>query len=248
MKGFFTACHFLTRLSFNIDASKSEFNASVPYFPLVGLLLGALLLVIAQGTSYVLQPLSTAVVIIVAEIILTGGLHLDGLIDSCDALFSGRGREEKLAIMKDCHIGAMGVLGLAVLLLLKLVFLLELPAEDYLQILLVMPMVGRWAMIFTMYRYPYARKEGLGALFRPQGKRGLLWSSLYCTVVFCLTVPYVLYITLPLTVLITYGLCERVNTLLQGHTGDTYGLVCETTEVTFLFCCVLVSKLFQQLI
>src|SRR5215469_9955056 len=81
------------------------------YFPLVGLLLAVLLWLLALALTPLVPQLALAALLVVALVILTGGLHLDGLMDSCDGLFGGSTRERKLQIMDDSHLGSFGVLG-----------------------------------------------------------------------------------------------------------------------------------------
>ena len=92
---------------------------AMPFFPVAGLLIGAATAAIGWGAGWLWGDLVRAVALVVAGAVLTAGLHLDGVADSCDALFSWRPRERKLEIMKDSRIGTMGALGLFTVILLK---------------------------------------------------------------------------------------------------------------------------------
>src|SRR3990172_5460697 len=138
------ALNFLTalRLPGAASAGARQLGGAVGFFPLVGLLVAALLLSL--------------------WILLSGALHLDGFLDACDGLFGGRSPEQRLHIMRDEAIGAFAFAGGAILLLLKFTALQETaPAA-----LLLAPTLGRWAMALCIVAFPYARPEGLGSAMK----------------------------------------------------------------------------------
>ena len=167
MKRFLIALQFLTRIRVarNLEIEEEELGGSAVFFPLVGFIIGLILATLAFGGSTLFSSLTVAVLITAGEGILTGGLHLDGYMDACDGIFSGRPRERMLEIMKDSRVGSMGVIGLFILLALKITLLSELPVEVLIPSVAVMPLLGRWAMVLAIWRFPYARAEGLGAYF-----------------------------------------------------------------------------------
>ena len=241
LKGLLIALQFLTRFKIPRKREKTTelFSLSTFYFPFVGLLIGMILYFSAILGEGILQPLTLAVLLLILEIIITGGLHIDGLIDTCDGILSGREREKILEIMKDSRVGAMGVLSLCLLLLLKVVFLYEIILRKELYILLYMPFVGRWAMIYTLTYYPSARNEGLGQLFRKKlNKKIFFLSSLYCLLIlfssFCYLSGLTMVLIWLLTALMACFTAKRINLILGGHTGDTYGAISELTEIYFL--------------
>ncbi|MBI5123898.1 MAG: adenosylcobinamide-GDP ribazoletransferase, partial [Candidatus Omnitrophica bacterium] len=120
MSSFLAALQFLTIVPISIKKiSVKQISRAVIYFPIVGLLLGLALwaadylLILAQ-----FDPLISNIIIVVLLIIATGGLHLDGLSDTSDALFGGRDKTEMLRIMRDPHVGTMGVLAIISTLML----------------------------------------------------------------------------------------------------------------------------------
>jgi adenosylcobinamide-GDP ribazoletransferase len=262
VKGFLLALQFLTRIRIGLKNSpqSEELTKATFYFPLVGFIIGLLLFFMAYlgKELFQFQPLTVAAMILATEIFITGGLHLDGFIDSCDGIFSGRESARILEIMRDSRVGAMGVLYLALLLLGKWALLYELlvvsqdPLPYY--ILILMPFVGRWAMTYVILAYPYARQEGLGQPFKQSlPKRTFLLISGYCVVLLLiLTVPLRfstalapgmrsvgawLTVALGLALLTCLGVkigANRIHRRLGGHTGDTYGAINELTEVIFL--------------
>lgn len=244
MRSFLTAMQFLTRLRTytNTVFTKEDYQRSVLYFPLIGLIIGVFLATLAYGSEFILQPFTTAVLLITVEAILTGGLHLDGYMDSCDGLFSGRDREKMLDIMKDSRVGAMGVLAVIILMLLKIALLIELPRTLIVPIVVIMPMLGRMAMVYCIFRFPYARSEGLGSVFQNISKKSWLFPAIYSLLFYLVLMPRgYFYLALPLLILSIEIIARRINTILGGFTGDNYGMISEITELIFLFWCVLIS-------
>ncbi|MCI0341901.1 MAG: adenosylcobinamide-GDP ribazoletransferase, partial [Planctomycetales bacterium] len=165
MRPFLVALSFLTRLPVPLgDVPADELPRSVPFFPVVGLLLGIALAAAAWAMRGVgLSPTVIPVLAVGLLALLTGGLHLDGLADSFDALGGGRrDRGRMLEIMKDPHVGAHGAAAVVLVLLAKVA---GVAAADP-RTLLAFPVVARWAVIAPVALFPAARPEGLAASFR----------------------------------------------------------------------------------
>lgn len=158
------ALQFLTSLPIRLPAmpEPEQQGRSLLYYPVVGLLLGALLCLAA----FVLDgapPLLQAALLLTLWAALTGGLHLDGLADSADAWLGGFGdRERTLQIMKDPRSGPVAVVVLVLLLLLKLAALLALLQAQHYVALLLAPLLGRAALLALFLGTPYVRPNGLG--------------------------------------------------------------------------------------
>lgn len=248
LKNFLLAISFLTIFPAygRNDAAEKDMASSLYFYPLVGFLLGGILV----GTDYLSSFFSTALgadaLVVAAWIIFTGALHLDGLMDSGDGLFSGRDREKKLDIMKDSRIGAMGAITLAAVLMLKLAFLSELEGGDKWIALLVAPAVGRCVMVYAIGIFPYARvTPGLGNSF---GSEKLTVKILGATLILLagtyLIASYPGWIAVTFTALAAYLIAIWMAHSLGGMTGDTYGALCETTETLFVMIWVMCSRLF----
>ncbi len=150
--------------------------AMVPWFPLVGLFLGGLWAGFDTVAGLAFSPLLRAGLDVIFLMVLTGGLHLDGLADTADGILSHRDKEEALRIMKDSRIGAWGVLALVSVLALKgLALSGPLPGERWNSLLLV-PAYGRLAMVLAISILPYGRgEEGIASdLF--QEKKWWAWA------------------------------------------------------------------------
>ena len=205
------------------------------YYPLVGLILGLLL----AGTDWLFHLLLpegvVAALLLAVWVGLTGMLHLDGFMDACDGLLPPRDPARRLEIMKDSQVGAFGVAGVVLLLLLKFNGLLALPVASRGPALIAIPVLARWAMTWTMARYPLTRTEGLSAFFRV----GLGWEQVGIAAVIAGGVAIIFWglggvVLLGVTWLITTLVARFAIARVGGLTGDIYGAICETTETVLL--------------
>jgi adenosylcobinamide-GDP ribazoletransferase len=237
----FMAVQFLTRIPVPSKArnrfDENAFVNSVRWYPYVGLLIG----VILYGMSklfFLWFPASIASVLLVAaSILLTGGLHADGLMDTADGLLSGRDREQKLSIMKDSRVGAMGVIAFVCLFAVKWASI-ETVGQHSPLVLLIFPSFGRVAMVWAIARHQPARQEGMGVLLA--GKVNL---SQLVTATIVLLLPVVLWQVNGLILILTgsalyWWMARVMSRALGGLTGDTYGALCELTEAAVLLSAV----------
>ncbi|MBM3236968.1 adenosylcobinamide-GDP ribazoletransferase [Candidatus Poribacteria bacterium] len=235
MRKFLIALTFLTRLPAPIpkNITAEEMGKSSALFPLVGLILGGILV----GFNWLMGHIWTSsfainVILLVSLIGLTGGLHLDGLMDTCDGIFSGRSRERMLEIMKDSSVGAFGILGAICVLLLKLAFLNEIDDAQKWKALLLAPTFGRWSMSFVLVAFPYARQEGMGSAFADFANvKCLILASSLLVVTFVIVLQWRVGFIMPLLVISAYVLALSISAKLGGLTGDTYGAICEFMEM-----------------
>lgn len=256
VKSFVAALQFLTRLQVGGCPRKEDFLSSPTYFPLVGLALAGILYLFWWGVLSRLPLPAQAGLLLVMGICLTGGLHLDGFMDTCDGLFSGRERERILEIMKDSHVGAHGVTAGVSLLLVKFSLLLSLlenlrfasmdgagqPVPGLAPALILMLVLSRWAMVLALNIFPYARPQGLGTLLGAGRARG----PLYLATVLTLAIVYGSarwwgLILMAAVALFTFWWGRWVSRFIGGLTGDTYGALAELVEVLVLFILVVIT-------
>jgi adenosylcobinamide-GDP ribazoletransferase len=238
MNSILLAISFLTILPAygNRVAGEKELKNSLYFYPVVGMIIGAILASVVYLTNLIPLGIAGDALIVVIWIVLTGGLHLDGLMDTADGLFSGKDKEQKLQIMKDSRVGAMGVIALGVLLLLKLSFLASLTYEYKIWVVFLAPVLGRCLMVFSIVYFPYARKgPGLGKCFgenvgyaKVAGTAALLLITAYLAA--SITAVLLAATACILAVLVAFG----IGRALGGQTGDTYGCLCEVSETLFL--------------
>jgi len=167
VKSFFIALGFLTRLPVPVvyEIEGPDLGKSMATFPLVGLFLGVIMILIDAVISPYLPEGLTNIVILTSLALITGGLHIDGFMDTIDGLAGGKNRDEILKIMRDSRAGALGVVGVVLLLLLKWEALNSIPVGGKGAALVVMPVIGRWGQTLLAHISPYARSEGLGRPF-----------------------------------------------------------------------------------
>lgn len=170
MKHFLAALQFLTALPLG-RSQRFEPRNMVPFFPVVGLVLGGILFLLDRGFLQLWSPEIAALLDVVALAALTGALHLDGLGDTADGLYGRRAPQEALAIMKDSRIGVMGLTAVVCCLALKWAGIAGLDSDRGLLLILV-PAYARCGILFGMRALPYGRAEGgTGSAFfqRPPG-------------------------------------------------------------------------------
>ncbi|MNC19019.1 Cobalamin synthase [compost metagenome] len=232
-------------------------SRSVVCYPFVGLAIGLVLAGAGWGLSLVLPPVPAAALVTGLWVALTGGFHLDGLMDTADGILSHRSREEMLAIMKDSRVGAMGAAVCVLQMLIKFALLeglLEAGWQVWAGLLPAVAIWSRWAMAAAVAWWPYARSGGgLGGLLSGFGGKHLA----VCTVLAAglsagagvlgggsLLTSMALALGLGLPAL-GFGvlLARRLAAKLGGLTGDTYGAINELTE-TFLLLVILVLSRF----
>ncbi len=173
MKSFLSAVQFLTILPMG-GSRPFEAHRAVPFFPLVGLLLGTLLFVF-DFLALTLWPRQAAAALdVVFLVIITGAFHLDGLADTADGLYAGRTRERALEVMKDSRVGVMGAVAILCVLALKWAGIASLN-DHRIVLLAVIPAYARAGMMFGMRFLPYGRPGGgTGRIFFE--KRMSLWA------------------------------------------------------------------------
>ncbi|HEU5315792.1 MAG TPA: adenosylcobinamide-GDP ribazoletransferase [Chloroflexota bacterium] len=150
----------------SVPAEAAQLGWSLAFFPAVGALLGLALAGLDRVLLGLLPPAVAAALLLAAGALLTGALHLDGLMDTCDGVFGGRTRERRLEIMRDSRVGSFGALAGALQLLVKYAALVSLPVGMRGAALVLSLTLGRWAMAGATWGFPPARPDGLGAAFR----------------------------------------------------------------------------------
>ena len=238
------AVTFLTRLPLPVrgEVTPADLRASMAWYPLVGLGLGALGYGIYNEAGLLFPHTVAAVLAIILLEMCTGALHLDGLMDTCDGIGSGAPRERALAIMKDSRVGAMGVFGAVALVLLKVTALFSFDPPVAFIPLLIGWTAARVIPLWAVQLFPYARAEGTGKVFTTAGGPCPLifaTASVLLTGYFVGRLPGVLLaaVVIVLTLLAQAPIARR----LGGLTGDVYGMGIELAEtlalLAWLACC-----------
>jgi len=235
MRPFFAALQFLTTIPIpaTLGGTEKDLERSVYFFPVAGLVLGALLAALDEGLAAVLPVLPASAIIIAALIMLTGGFHLDGLADTADGFMSSRPRERVLEIMKDSRTGPMGVMAVVSVLVLKIALLASVTGAIRPALIIFMPVAGRSAIVIVMGILPYARPEGgLGSIFmRGRSSTWTLWGLFFLAVAGAAAAGW-LGLAAAIGASLTTALAAiYMNSKIGGITGDTIGATCEVVEL-----------------
>ncbi len=176
MKGFLLLLSFMTRIPMpKTEYDEEKLGKSMKYFPVVGIIAGFILLFFCIIFNFILKNISYSaalplmiIVVILTDLITTGGLHLDGLADTFDGIFSYRSKHKMLEIMKDSRLGSNGALALILYFLLKFVLLFSLTIESResaLYAIMTYPVIARFCSVVSCTSSPYARGSGMGKTF-----------------------------------------------------------------------------------
>jgi len=245
VRGFLVACQYLTILPLAPRrAGPSDPGSAAPFFPLVGSLLGLILVGADRLLAPALPPAVVAPLLLAGWVLLTGGLHLDGLADSADGLGGGWSRDESLAIMRGSAVGAYGVAAVVLLLLLKAATLAAAPWDLRWRALLLAPTLGRLAPVLLARLAPPARAEGQGQAFTLTVSAGGLGGAAGFAIV--LTLPLLWPwggVLLGWTFAFGWLASRYLIRRLGGVTGDLLGASVETTEGLVLLLVVALGRL-----
>jgi len=246
MKSFVLMLSFFTRLPVPyVEYEEKLYIKGIKTIPFVGIVLGLILYLVSFLTFW-MDPEVSAVVLLMTYIFMTGGLHLDGLADTCDGVFSGRDRERMLEIMKDSRIGSFGVLSMLFFFIFYAVMYQFLPREA----LLILPVIGKSAPLFSASLADYARPSGMGQLLVDNIKTpevavavvlplvlsvimGVISSGIWAPTWAWVVIYMIAAVVAELSVVV---LTKWLKKKLGGITGDTHGMVCEVSQMVFAFC------------
>lgn len=233
-KPFFAALGFLTVVPLPMGWMDGEgvMGRSVPWFIIVGLLIGAVVSASSIILFAVFPPFPAAVMAATLLMAASGALHMDGLSDTADGFFSSRPRERILEIMKDSHIGAMGVAAIVVVFVLKISLIISLPVHARTGVIFLMPVAGRFAPVMIMASMKNVRDGGLGTVFSESANYMVTMFSFAVLVIsgwLCAGKTGVAAaVTTVLFILIFSKWCVKK---IGGYTGDTLGAAVELCEL-----------------
>lgn len=273
MKGFLLLLSFMTRIPMpKIDYDEEKLGKSMKLFPLVGIVIGFILLFFSIVFSYILSNLSFSaflpiiiLVVILTDLISTGALHLDGLADTFDGIFSYRSKHKMLEIMKDSRLGSNGALALILYFLIKFVLLYSLFIEDQGEasfVILTYPVVARLCSVISCASAPYARGSGMGKTFVDNTKASGVIIALLITVVYSsamlyhITFPHALpsdlvirklgvnLLIIAILGLFAFSFSKLIERKIGGITGDTLGALLEISSLVYIFLVIVVPTFF----
>jgi adenosylcobinamide-GDP ribazoletransferase len=241
---------FLTRIPVpvKIEFDEDDFVKGAVFAPVAGLIIGILLAVIyyylSRAGLYILAVIS----VITLEIILTGGLHLDGLADTADGFFSYRPRERIIEIMKDPHVGTNGILALIIIILIKTSLLFSLGKINLPVYLVIMPVLSRMNIVWCagLSRYAGNEKGMAKGMVERTGVRQVIIATVITALIMISVLRPGYAIQAVLLMFITAGFASLFllysSKKIGGITGDVIGAVIELTEIIILISLVVFEK------
>ena len=236
MKKFILMIQFLTRIPIQVelDVDEKDFLEGVIYFPLVGLIIGMFVLSFYHLGFWLGGSLVAAVMAVAIEVFITGGLHLDGLGDTFDGIYSNRSKDRILEIMKDSRLGTNAALAIFITLLLKVAFISSIYPPHAAVVLLLMPVFSKFSLVFASRYGKYARPNGMGNLYIGKVTNRQLQIAGAITLGFSLINPWAMPFLL-ISCLFSLLYIRHITGKIDGITGDTLGALCELTELVYLF-------------
>ena len=242
---FLIGLSFYTRLPIQLqNVTEDEFYNSMLLMPVIGVVIGAALWGFGWCVSWIGIPELAAILMLIFYIWLTGGLHYDGVADTIDAVFSARGHEKTMTIMKDSRLGSFGAIGLILLMLTMWVGYRYTIDSQFLAVLWLMPVIGRYCAIQTCCFSTYA--EGGGGL----GRRITEITKGWHVVVYLAAIAVVSWFVAPILTC-AFGITAVLNLIMMadlkrkigGITGDTIGLTIEITQAFFIVVALILQHL-----
>lgn len=253
IKNFITALQFLTVLTVrkNHTIEEGDLAKSVPYFPLVGFLIGFILVNADKVFSLLALPHTVATfMVVILSVLITRAIHIDGFADTCDGLMGGRDRVSRLAIMRDSRLGTAGAIGIVFVLFMKYLCLNNLFESDRIIALLIAPLAARWSQTLMVYNTNYGREQGMGSAFvghlRSSGLAAASAAAVGLSAFVLVRLDarsVMLFFLLVVGVLLLTLLGRRyLVRKLGGVTGDAIGAINEVNEVFVLLMFVMFSS------
>ena len=276
MKGFLLLLSFMTRIPMpKIEYDEEKLGKSMKYFPVVGIIVGFILLFFCIIFNFILKNISYSavlplmiIVVILTDLISTGALHLDGLADTFDGIFSYRSKHKMLEIMKDSRLGSNGALALILYFLLKFILLFSLTIESRegaIYAIMTYPVVARYCSVVSCASSPYARGSGMGKTFVDNTKTCGLIVATIITLLYTIGMifmPFLLFtnyslpiqiimksiliivIIVALSALFAYAFSKLIERKIGGITGDTLGALLEISSLLYIVLILVVPTFF----
>lgn len=254
MKGLILLFRFMTRLPIGFDPKfdSDELGKGMRFFPIVGMVIGLVLFIAFWLLGHIIySPMVMAVILVIIEVVLTGGLHLDGLADTFDGIFSYRSKQKMLDIMKDSRLGTNGGLVLILYFFLKVALLVEASVESPAVMsimLLISPAVARLNSVVNCGSAPYARATGMGKTFVDHtdgiavGVATILTGIFVGGLAYLFKIPYAVLLIIPIVMILGYFFAKLMTRKIGGITGDTLGAVVELSEIITMLGMYILAK------
>lgn len=236
---FFSAVQFLTRVRVPFVPYQPDTLArAVPFFPVVGALLGAAAALLHRAIIGHLGRIPTALMVVAFLVWITGCLHEDGLADTADGLGGGRDREHILLILRDSRIGSYGASALALSLLARVVLIASIPLGQVTQYLIAAQILCRWTTIPLGSLCPAARAtDGQGARIAQQMTgASLILGTAFSFLTAAILLHWRSIAAILVSTVITLLSVRYYMRKIGGVTGDCFGATNQLTEIAVYLC------------
>ncbi len=223
---------FFTRIPIrhHYEFDDRDYQLGIILFPLIGLIIGLGLLILKHATFFV-NPYVSSLILVFFYVWITGGIHIDGLSDTADGIFSGRDKAKMLDIMKDSRVGSFGSLSIGLLI----VSYVTLFADNLGGTIFVMAIMGKASILAAASISDYAKDEdGLGAVFIKSCTDRERNIGFAFTALIALFINYRLIVPVVVTFIISGLITKFIIKKIGGMTGDTLGFVHEISQIVFL--------------
>lgn len=262
MKGFINLLAFMTRLSVpKVEYNEENLGKSMKFFPFVGFIIGIFLYFTANSIFRLTHSYKLAIIFaMLVEIILTGAIHLDGLADTFDGIFSYRSKQKMLEIMKDSRLGTNGAIALIMYFLLKYLLLLviseKLSFSYMLYSVFSYPIVSRLCSVVSCTSAPYARASGMGKTFVENTNFVSVVIAFFSTFIlvqlpmfsmftqkFYIMIMFSILIIILILMLVAFLFSKLMIKKIGGITGDTLGALVELSQLLYLLLIIIIRNL-----
>lgn len=246
MKNFILMLQFFTRLpiNINIEVKEADFPKGIIYFPLVGFVIGIINAGFYYLVSCIFSNLLAIIFLTLVNVLITGALHLDGLADTCDGIFSARKKERMLEIMKDSRLGTNGAVAIFFDLSLRIAIITSIPKDHIILAVIVSNVISRTMLVLLCYISKYARPEGgMGNLFIGKISKGNLAVALAIGLIISISLVYYKGLLLMAIASLLIMLLNRyISSKIGGITGDILGAANELVELLVLIGFVVLGR------
>jgi adenosylcobinamide-GDP ribazoletransferase len=223
---------FFTRIpvKYGHEFDEDDYCIGIMLLPIVGLIIGLGLFILKHALFFA-SPYVRGLVMLLFYLWITGGLHIDGLADTFDGIFSGRDRDRMFEIMKDSRVGSFGAISISLLMISYVILF----AENTPGAILLMGVVGKSCVLASASISDYAKEEmGLGTMFVENCGERERYIGILFTAVISIFVGYKLMIAAGITFLLVALITQYLKKVLGGSTGDTMGFIGELSQIIFL--------------
>lgn len=223
---------FFTRIpmKYGHEFDEDDYCIGIMFLPIIGLIISSGLFVLKHALFFA-NPYVSGLVMLIFYIWITGGLHIDGLADTFDGIFSGRERDRMFEIMKDSRVGSFGAISISLLMISYVILF----ADNAPGAILMMGVVGKSSVLASASISNYAKDEmGIGTMFVENCGVRERYIGIVFTAVVSIFAGYELMIPAGITFVLTALITQYLKKVLGGMTGDTMGFMGEVSQIIFL--------------